>query len=90
LRDLQLTDECARIQMAISPRSIDLISMANVCLFHIDPDNFQLLIRNPFKARKYTFTSMENVHPGSFCDNLLLSNAFLHAMSVSYFCMLNS
>lgn len=83
MKDLELSDETARIQMGISARSIHLVSMTNVCLLNIDPDNFQMLIRNPFKARKYTFNSMENVHPGSFCDNLLLSDAFLHAISVS-------
>ncbi|KAI6176045.1 hypothetical protein M3Y97_00756000 [Aphelenchoides bicaudatus] len=82
LKDFELTDEIARIQMAISPRSIELFSMTNVCLHYICPDNFQSLIRNPFKARKYTFNSMLNVHEGSFCDNLLLSNAFMHAISI--------
>jgi hypothetical protein len=88
-RDLQLSNECARIQLAIRPRSVELVSMTDVCLHDIDPPHFQQIIKGPFKARKYTFNRMINVHTGSFCDQLLLSDAFLHAQSVeihiSYF-----
>lgn len=84
LRDLFFSNESFRIQMVIKPKSIELVSMTNVCLYSIDPENFQQLVQGPFKARKYTFNTMRNVNPGSFCDNLLFSDAFLHAQSVSF------
>lgn len=83
LRDLVLSNELARIQLAMQPKSIDLFSVTNVCLGSIDPDQFKQIITGPFKARKYTFSTIKNAHSGSFCDNLLLGNSFLHAQSVS-------
>jgi len=82
LRDLKLTNECSRIQLAMNPKGIERFSMTDISLNDIDPEHFQALIKGPFKAKKYTFTKMENVHPGSFCDGLLLSDVFLHAQTI--------
>jgi hypothetical protein len=82
-KDLELSDEVAMIQMAMRPKFINLTSMANVSVQNIQPQYFQQIIQGPFRASKYTFAAITNVHKGSFCNRLLLSETFLNAQIVS-------